>query len=282
MLLSREQVIDLTPLWDGERSEDGRPKVPDSALDHLRDATAEHAWSVLDKNGYRRQYVGGWIQSSPGRSFVGRALTCQFMPFRADFHESVVREGQRIGQTVGDRQNTWVIESLGPGDCLVADIFGKVFNGTVVGDNLGTAVATRTGVGAVIDGGVRDLTGLRELDANFYFRDTDPSPIREVVLSSQNGPIMIGGTTVLPGDVVLGTELGVTFIPPQLVAEVVEVSLRTAHRDLFGKQRLAERKYTTTEIDVGVWPDHIEADYQEWSKEHPMINTDEQDHGGDA
>jgi regulator of RNase E activity RraA len=270
MLLSREHVIDLTPLWDGPRSDDGRP-LPDQAdLDALAVATAEHAWSVLDKAGYRAQYVGGWTQSNPGRPFVGRALTCGFMPFRADFNESVVREGLAIGQTVGDRQNTWVIEALGPGDCLVADIFGKVVNGTVVGDNLGTAVVSRTGVGAVIDGGVRDLSGLRELDANFYFRDTDPTPIRDVVLSSMNGPIMIGGTTVLPGDVVLGTELGVTFIPPHLVSEVAQVSLRTAHRDLFGKQRLAERVYTTTEIDTPTWAPHIEADYQEWTRSNPV------------
>lgn len=270
MLLTREQVVNLTPQWDGPRSDDGRPLPDKSDLHALAGATAEHAWSVLDKAGYRAQYVSGWTQSSAGRAFVGRALTCQFMPFRADFNEAVVREGRAIGQTVADRQNTWVIEALGPGDCLVADIFGKVVNGTVVGDNLGTAVASRTGVGAVIDGGVRDLSGLRELDANFYFRDTDPSPIRDVVLSSMNGPIMIGGTTVLPGDVVLGTELGVTFIPPQLVAEVAAVSLRTAHRDLFGKQRLAERVYTTTEIDTPTWAPHIEADYEEWTKANPL------------
>ncbi|MBO0811816.1 MAG: RraA family protein [Microlunatus sp.] len=270
MLLTREQVIALTPTWEGPRSDDGRPLADPADLEALAGATAEHAWSVLDRAGYRAQYVGRWTQSNPGRPFVGRALTCQFMPFRADFHESVVREGLAIGQTVGDRQNTWVIEALGPGDVLVADIFGKVFNGTVVGDNLGTAVATRTGVGAVIDGGVRDLSGLRELDANFYFRDTDPTPIRDVVLSSMNGPVMIGGATVLPGDVVLGTELGVTFIPPQLVSEVAAVSLRTAHRDRFGKQRLAELVYTTTDIDTPTWAPHIEADYQEWTKSHPV------------
>jgi regulator of RNase E activity RraA len=270
MLLTPQQVIDLTPTWEGERSDDGRPLVAVDDLAALAEATAEHAWTILDRNGYPRQYVGGWTQSSPGRSFVGRAVTCSFVPARPDHHEAVVRDGRQHGFTVGERQNTWVIESLTEGDCLVADIFGKVFNGTVVGDNLGTAVATRTGVGAVIDGGVRDLTGLRELEANFYFRDTDPSPIREVVLSSMNAAVMIGGATVLPGDVVLGTELGVTFIPPQLVAEIAEVSRRTNHRDRFGKQRLAERVYTTTEIDTGTWPDHIEADYQEWSLSNPL------------
>ncbi|QDP95230.1 RraA family protein [Microlunatus elymi] len=270
MLLTPQQVVELTPTWAGDRSSDGRPLVPDAHLNALADATAEHAWSVLDRNGYPQQYVGGWTQSKPGRAFVGRAVTCAFVPYRPDHNQAVVEDGRKHGFTVGERQNTWVIESLSSGDCLVVDIFSKVFNGTVVGDNLGTAVASRTGVGAVIDGGVRDLTGLRELEANFYFRDTDPSPIRQVVLSSMNGAVMIGGTTVLPGDVVLGTELGVTFIPPQLAAQVADESRRTSHRDTFGKQRLAERVYTTTEIDVGTWADHIEADYQQWSVDHPI------------
>ncbi len=270
MLPSYEEIVALTPLWEGERSDDGRPRVPDGDLEGLAEATAEHAWSILDHAGYPRQYVGGWVQSSPGRVFAGRALTCGFVPYRPDLNEAVVRDGQAHGFTEGGRQNTWVIESLRTGDCLVADIFGKVFNGTVVGDNLGTAVATRTGVGAVIDGGVRDLTGLRELEANFYFRDTDPSPIREVVLNTVNAAVTIGGATVLPGDVVLGTELGVTFIPPHLVAAVVQESKKTAHRDRFGKLRISERVYTTTEIDTGTWADHIEADYGDWTKQNPI------------
>lgn len=270
MLLDPEQVSALTSDWDGDRSPDGRPRVPDNVLTNLADATAEHAWSVLDGASYPQQYVGQWAQSSPGRAFVGRAVTCAFVPFRPDYDHAIVHNGDQRGFTAGQRQNTWVIESLTAGDCLVADIFGKVFQGTVVGDNLGTAVASRTGVGAVIDGGVRDLTGLRGVDANFYFRDTDPSPIRAVTLTSMNGVVTIGGTTVLPGDVVLGTELGVTFIPPHLAEAVVAESKRTAHRDRFGKMRIDARVYTTTEIDVPVWADHIEADYADWSRSNPI------------
>ena len=64
----------------------------------------------------------------------------------------VVAAGAREGHTAGDRQNSWVIDSLTTGDVMVTDLFGKIENGTMVGDNLGTAVASRTGVGAVIDG----------------------------------------------------------------------------------------------------------------------------------
>jgi hypothetical protein len=37
-------------------------------------------------------------------------------------------------------------------------------------------------------------------------------------------------------------------------------------RDVFGKLRLSERVYTSAEIDVSKWADHIESDFQEWRK----------------
>jgi regulator of RNase E activity RraA len=139
----------------------------------------------------------------------------------------------------------------------------------VVGDNLGTAVAARTGAGAVIDGGVRDLAGLIRLErANIFYRDTDPTPIRHVTLAGINLPVRIGGAVALPGDVVLGTPTGVTFIPPQLAAEVAEASEDIRVRDEFGKLRLAQRTYSSAEIDVASWPEHIEADFQRWRRDH--------------
>ena len=107
------------------------------------------------------------------------------------------------------------------GDVMVVDIFGKVKDGTVVGDNLGTAVRSRTRAGAVIDGGIRDYQGLVRLnDVNFYVRGVDPTAIADVTLAGMNIPIRIGGATVLPGDVVLGTPTGVIFIPPHLAQAV--------------------------------------------------------------
>ena len=87
-----------------------------------------------------------------------------------------------------------------------------------------------------------------------------------MTLREVNGPIRIGNATVMPGDAVLGTPAGVTFIPSHLVQEVVERSEDTRQRDVWGKASLAEGKYTSGQIDVSTWADHIEADYQEWLK----------------
>jgi 4-hydroxy-4-methyl-2-oxoglutarate aldolase len=262
---TRQDLVDLTAAWIGERSADGRPRVADDVLERLRSVNAEQAWHVLDANGYPYQFARGWRTTNPGRTLVGRAVTSQFLKHRPDFDESVVVAGRKEGHEEADRQNTWIVESLEPGDVMVTDIFGKIVEGTVIGDNLGTAIASRTGVGAVIDGGIRDLAGLQGItDAAFFYRDTDPTPIKSVVLNGINIPISIGGVTVLPGDVVLGTESGVTFIPPQFAEAVVAAAEDIERRDAFGKTMLASRRYTSAEIDVPVWPQHIEEHFTEW------------------
>ena len=166
-------------------------------------------------------------------------------------------------------QNSWIIESLQRNDVMVVDIFGKVKDGTVVGDNLGTAVRTRTRAGAVIDGGVRDYQGLIQLtEVNFYIRGMDPTGIADVTLAGLNVPIRIGGCTVLPGDVVLGTPSGVLFIPPHLVQKVVDESEDVRVRDEFGKSRLAEGVWTSGQID-SAWSDEIKADFENWKANRP-------------
>ncbi|WP_232662671.1 RraA family protein [Pseudonocardia sp. TRM90224] len=262
----KDDLEELTAAWEGERFPSGRPRVPDDVLDVLRLATTEEAWSTLFHSGYVRQFEGGWRETHPGTVIVGRAVTAQFLPHRPDLDEVVVAAGAREGHLAGDRQNTWIIEGLEQGDVMVVDIFGKVVEGTVVGDNLGTAVATRTGVGAVIDGGVRDLHGLQQLGpgVNFFHRAADPTPIRDVTLAGINIPIRVGGVTVLPGDVVLGTPTGVSVIPAHLAAQVAAASEDTRVRDVFGKQRIAERRYTSADIDVPTWADDIETDFQQW------------------
>ncbi len=264
---SREDLIELTRLNPFERFPDGRPRVPDDLLERMKRVTTEQAWSVLRHHGYHRQFEGNWMQTHPGTIMVGRAVTAQFLPHRPDYHDIIQQTGLSEGRGAVGGQNSWIIETLQPDDVMVVDIFGKVKDGTVVGDNLGTAVRTRTRAGAVIDGGIRDYQGLVKLsDVNFFMRGVDPTAIADVTLAGINIPIRIGGATVLPGDVVLGTHTGVIFIPPHLAQEVVETSEDIRVRDEFSKLRLAEGKYTSGEIDVPVWREDIEADFQAWQK----------------
>ncbi len=264
---SREDLITLTALNPFDRFPDGRPRVSDDLLARMKLVTTEEAWGVLRNHGYHRQFVGNWQETHPGKITVGRAVTAQFLPHRPDYHEAIQQVGLREGRSPVGGQNSWIIETLQLNDVMVVDIFGKVKEGTVVGDNLGTAVRARTQAGAVINGGIRDYQGLVQLaDINIYMRGIDPTAIADVTLAGINIPIRLDGVTVLPGDVVLGTPTGVIFIPPHLVQEVVAWSEDIRVRDEFGKLRLNEGKYTSGEIDVPVWREDIEADFQAWQQ----------------
>ncbi len=264
---SPEDMIALTHLNPFERFPDGRPKVPNDLLERMQLVTTEEAWGVLRKHGYERQFVGGWMETHPGKITVGRAVTAQFLPHRPDYHAAIQNAGLAEGRGAIGGQNSWIIESLQLYDVMVVDIFGKVKDGTVIGDNLGTAVRSRTRAGAVIEGGIRDYTGLVQLsEVNFYMRGVDPTAIADVTLAGLNIPVRIGEITVLPGDVILGTPTGIIVIPPHLVQEVVESSEDVRVRDEFGKLRLEESTYTSGEIDVPTWREDIEADFVAWVK----------------
>src|SRR6202167_6852331 len=83
-LFSKDQRIEFTPEWKGDRFADGRPNVPDSVLARLKDVTADEAWDVLQDAGYKNQFEGGWEVINSGQRLVGRVVTAVFMPQRPD------------------------------------------------------------------------------------------------------------------------------------------------------------------------------------------------------
>lgn len=259
-----DRIASLTPQSPFGRLDDGRPATPDDLIERLKLVTNDEAWGVLEmRHNYHFQFEGNWMHLQPDEPLAGRAVTAAFVPLRPDLNETVQEIGTGEGRSGG--QNTWIIDQLQPGDVLVVDLFGKIEDGTFIGDNLATAARARTGTGMVINGGIRDLARVGELiDFPVYCRGAHPTAIADVTLVQVNGPIRIGAATVLPGDAVLGTREGVTFVPPHLLQEVVEASEDTRQRDVFGKLRLAEGGYSSGDIDVSVWADHIEVDYQGW------------------
>ena len=265
---NREDIIQLTPLWKGERFENGRPKVPDDILRRFQRVTTEEAWGVLWENGYKYQFQGDWKVIHPGKILVGRAVTAVMVPKRPDLDTYLLEYGQKEEGRKGFF-NSWVIESLQEGDVLVVDMFDKVYEGTFVGGNLSTAVSRRTKYGGqVIWGGIRDVQQVMEItNIQTFYRGNDPTPIRDVTLVGMNVPCRIGNAICMPGDVVLGTPAGIIFVPPHLAEECCIKAEKTAMRDRFGLQRLREGKYTTAQID-SLWTDEIWQDFHNWRKEN--------------
>jgi 4-hydroxy-4-methyl-2-oxoglutarate aldolase len=264
-LFTTEQRIAFTPDWRGERFGDGRPKVPDAVLDRLKDATADQAWDVLGEARFRNQFEGNWQVINPGPRLVGRVVTAVFMPRRPDVDSVIKANGKREGR-IGD-ENSWIIDILQPGDVLVVDLFGKIQDGTIVGDNLSTAIYAKSHNGLVVDGAVRDVTGIREIPGfQVYTRGFDPSALENVMLMGINIPIRIGRTTVMPGDVVLGDPEGVTFIPPNLAEKIADEAEIDHLVDEWGHTMLREGKYTPGQIDSSWTPEMVQA-FNKWAEQ---------------
>ncbi len=265
--LSPDEIIDYTREWTGDRYDDGRPHVPDDILERMREVTTTEAWGILRGDGYHYQYEDGWFATHPGQVLVGRALTAMYMPRRPQMRTIMEEKGKAVG-AVGD-QISWPIDMLVPGDVYIADVFGKIEEGAVMGDNLATSIYAKSGNGVVHDAAIRDLDGIQEIEGfTSFFRGVHPSYASPtIMLVGVNCPVRIGKVTVMPGDVVLGRQDGVVFIPPHLAEKVVKTSELIRLRDQFGKQRLAEELYTSGEIDRR-WEEHIERDFSGWLEDH--------------
>jgi 4-hydroxy-4-methyl-2-oxoglutarate aldolase len=244
--LSGEQLIKYTAQNPFERFPDGRPKVPDALLEQMKDLTAEDIFGVLQGAKFPNQFEGNFMLLHPGRKLVGRAVTAQFMPLRPDVAD--VAEADAHAKGLGRNANQRVIDMLQPGDVLVVDLFGKIENGTFVGDNLATAIFAATRTGFVIDGAVRDLEGIFPIEMAAYFRGVHPSAIGNVMLTAVNTPVRIGNATVMPGDVVFGDREGVYFVPPQFVQQIVDKAVETKIHDEWTKAKFLTGKYKASDL----------------------------------
>jgi len=264
-----EQRVEFTKAWKGERFADGRPKVPDSVLKRMKDVSAEEAWAVIYKAGFKDHFEAGWQHVAFGTKerLVGRAVTAVFMPIRPDVND-VILEHAQAEHRAGKFGNSWVIDTLVPGDVIVADERGYNF----MGDNLATSIYSKSKTGVVIDGTARDLSGISEIEGfQAYLRGWHPSTITHgiynVMLTGLNVPVRIGETTVMPGDVVLGDPEGVVFVPAILAEKVVDYADDIHLRDEWSHAMLKTGKYSPGQLDTPKWAPEIEADFQKWAAE---------------
>jgi 4-hydroxy-4-methyl-2-oxoglutarate aldolase len=264
---SPAQIKSYSTEWTGPRDTHGRPMVADDLVKRLADISLEEAWGYLRNKGYNNQFEGGWQIINPAKQLAGRVLTAQYLPARPDYDLRQKEKGKTEGR-IGS-PNSWPIDLLKTGDVYVADGFGKIVDGTLIGDNLGNSIYAKSKTGVVFDGSIRDLEGLEAIDGFVGFvRGFDPSYIKDMMLGCINCPIRIGRATVMPGDLVLGKKEGVVFIPAHLAKECIEAAEFVGLKDEFGHMRLREGKYTPGQIDQR-WDDTIKNDFLNWVKTTP-------------
>ena len=265
--LTRDQMLKFTEKYEGERFSDGRPKVDAKLLDKMDGLSAEEIWAVLPGEGYRNQYEGDFRILHPEKKLSGRAFTVQFMPARPDI--KAPNEADAKAKGLRDNGNQRALDMLQEGDVLVADIFGKIDGGTIVGDNLATYIKAVTHKGFVVDGAIRDLDGIFPLDMGAYYRGVHPSAIsQELMITGINVPIRIGQATVLPGDVVFGDREGVYFVPPHLVQKVLTTADTTHIHDEWTQDKFLHEtgKYKSSDIYGAPRDPQLRQEYQEYLK----------------
>ena len=265
--LSKEQLMKYTEKWQGDRFPDGRPKVDDKLLNKMDGVSAEEIWGVLPNEGYLNQYEGDFKILHPEKKLIGRAVTVQFMPARPDMKAPNDADAKAKG--VINTGNQRVIDMLQDGDVLVADIFGKIEGGTLVGDNLATYIYAVTHKGFVVDGAIRDLYSLIDIPMGAYFRGVHPTPIsQQLMITGINVPIRIGNATVLPGDVVYGDREGIYFVPPHLVQKVLTRADELHIHDEWTQEKFVHEtsKYKSSEIYGTPVDPKLKAEYQEYLK----------------
>jgi 4-hydroxy-4-methyl-2-oxoglutarate aldolase len=266
--MTRDQMMFYTSGWKGDRFPDGRPKVPDELVKRALDVSIEDVWDYLGEHGYKNQFEGGWQALHIEKPFAGRALTAQYMPVRADMAKAIAAEGKAEGRVSWN--NSWPINELQIGDVYVADGFGKIIEGTLIGSNLGNGIAAHTHTGFVFDAGIRDQEENRAIpNFNGFYRGYDPSAWAQMELTAINAPIRIGRAVVLPGDLVLAKTDGVLFIPAIMAEKAISSAEFTNLQDAFNFELNRQGK-NGAEFEGG-WTPAKYAALAKWIDAHPEM-----------
>lgn len=240
--------------------------VTDAQLQRLRDLPLEAVWGALQGRRYVRTFEGGFQQTIPGAKIVGRAVTMRYLPVRPDLMEAVqtlAKEGDWDYQ-----YNVRAGEDLKRGDVVVVELGGMVDRATFLGDVTALGMQAAGAAGVIIDGGLRDLAELMMMKGiPILYRGAHASAMADQVGVQWNGPIRLGGITVLPGDIVVADAEGVQVVPPQLVADVISAAEDTVYVENFKREMMRSKKYRARDIYPNLSPE-LQKVFEEWKKTH--------------
>jgi len=265
---SRQEMVEYTKAWTGDRFPDGRPKVPDSWLERAKAMSQEEVIVPPGRNAgppnvaNYTQFDGNFKVLHPELKMAGRVVTALYMPNRADIDTILNDKAREKGVTLN---NQWPIDQLQPGDVLVVDMYGKVDGGGIIGDNLFYYIMKATkGGGVVINGSLRDLEGVSEINMPGYVRNITPTFFGGSTLYGYNVPIRMGNVVVMPGDLAIGDMEGVSFVPPSVAEHMLDTADETHIHDEWTKMKFDEGKYKSTDIYSVPKTPELRAEYQEY------------------
>lgn len=217
---------------DDASNEDARhPGITEDLRRRLTDVPVAALSQQLRKRGINTATVDGVTPLHPGEKLVGTARTLRLVPGREDLFTS---------HGGGYNAQKRLFDAVGPGEVIVIEARGERNTGTL-GDILAIRARVRGAAGVVTDGGVRDVEAVRAVGIPIYCAGPHPAVLgRRHVPWEHDVTVACGGTTVQPGDVIVGDADGVIVIPPGLTEEIVDAALAQETEDAWIADRVAD------------------------------------------
>jgi regulator of RNase E activity RraA len=135
------------------------------------------------------------------------------------------------------------LKDVQPGDVIVVNGGGDVSR-ALLGELIGGKAKVKGVVGFIIDGAVRDATGLAEYSMPVYARALTPAGPYKDGPFALAAPVAVGGVVVNPGDIVVADEDGVVVIPLEMADRVADLA-QAKHED-----ELAIRRRIDADLDA--------------------------------
>jgi regulator of RNase E activity RraA len=192
------------------------PKVPEGVIEGFRaldgDVTSLVA-DVLDEMGLQKAVAASVLRPIyPGAAIVGRALTLRNIVQEVSPFKGATDRVSRLGEVEAHNLAE-------PGDVLVIQGVPGISN---IG-GISASIGKREGeLGAIVDGGVRDVGECRVIDYPMWSRDVSPLTGKwRLETVAINQPVEIAGVQVKPGDIVIADGTGICFVPIEHAEEVL-------------------------------------------------------------
>jgi 4-hydroxy-4-methyl-2-oxoglutarate aldolase len=125
--------------------------------------------------------------------------------------------------------NSALLEMARPCDFLVIRADDRTPNW---GDIMATRAQSCGVVGALVDGVCRDIEAVEALGFSLWGKHVSIGDgARRMRPGLINVPVPVGGTIVVPGDIIVADSDGIVVVPRQWLADVTELARRKAQRD---------------------------------------------------
>lgn len=223
-----------------------KTRVTDEQLAAIEKLPLEDVWGIIKGMGYTETYYPGMKTTQPGERLVGRAVTIRYLPRRPDLDKAMEALAEGGGRS--SKWHTRAAEDSRPGDVLVVDLGGKVEGGVFFGDISALGAQVSGARGAILYGSTRDLDELKQRkDFPVFAMGFHPSGATQIGVD-WNVPIRVGDATVMPGDVVIGTDEAVLFFPPEIADEVIRKCQEHAAEEDYKRELVLSKKYRFRDV----------------------------------